>query len=358
MAEMTRRAGSSGRSVCGVGAPGWFNDEADPRLARWFDGEAWTDHTVLKADWPGPETPPAPDPDQAWAPEATAVVPAYEAYEPYDSYDPYDPRTQVLSVRHQPSNVAKVVRRYRVWPLWARVAAPAVVVLLLAFVLWPKGDNTDDVQTTTGTTITLDDAVDMAQAQLGTTVPRTTIQALISAICANDATAAATEAAGATTDPQAAANLIGATGTAAGQRCPTVVSGNPGLLNRVQAATQALISGTSTSLDMTTSSIDLSATSSSSSTSTTKKPGGTTTTKAPTTTTTAATTTSVTTPETVPPEDCDPDYSGCLDPNTSYTCAGAPNAGPNTTGPVHVVGSDHLSLDTNGDGTACGSGDF
>jgi hypothetical protein len=30
---------------------GWYNDEADLTLARWYDGEGWTEHVVLKADW-------------------------------------------------------------------------------------------------------------------------------------------------------------------------------------------------------------------------------------------------------------------------------------------------------------------
>jgi FKBP-type peptidyl-prolyl cis-trans isomerase len=52
---------------------------------------------------------------------------------------------------------------------------------------------------------------------------------------------------------------------------------------------------------------------------------------------------------------CDPNYSGaCLDPNASdYDCAGGSGDGPEYTGPVHVVGSDHYGLDSDGDGYAC-----
>ena len=41
-------------------APGWYNDEQDPRLARWHDGTGWTAHTMVKADWSGPGDPPPP----------------------------------------------------------------------------------------------------------------------------------------------------------------------------------------------------------------------------------------------------------------------------------------------------------
>jgi hypothetical protein len=51
---------------------------------------------------------------------------------------------------------------------------------------------------------------------------------------------------------------------------------------------------------------------------------------------------------------CDPNYSGCLGPNSSdYDCAGGSGNGPDYTGPVQVVGSDHYGLDADGDGIGC-----
>jgi hypothetical protein len=56
-------------------APGWYNDEADPSVARWHDGTGWTAHTMRKADWAGPGSPPppaalaAPDPSPQPPPE-------------------------------------------------------------------------------------------------------------------------------------------------------------------------------------------------------------------------------------------------------------------------------------------------
>ena len=43
-----------------VTEPGWYNDEQDPERARWFDGGAWTEHTIVKAEWVGLGQPPSP----------------------------------------------------------------------------------------------------------------------------------------------------------------------------------------------------------------------------------------------------------------------------------------------------------
>jgi hypothetical protein len=52
---------------------------------------------------------------------------------------------------------------------------------------------------------------------------------------------------------------------------------------------------------------------------------------------------------------CDPKYKGaCLDPNASdYDCAGGSGDGPEYTGRVEIVGSDHYGLDADGDGLGC-----
>ncbi len=64
------------------------------------------------------------------------------------------------------------------------------------------------------------------------------------------------------------------------------------------------------------------------------------------------------TPTQPPPQPtCDPNYSGaCLDPNSpDYDCEGGTGNGPDYTGPVTVVGTDHFGLDRDGDGQACES---
>ncbi len=53
-------------------------------------------------------------------------------------------------------------------------------------------------------------------------------------------------------------------------------------------------------------------------------------------------------------EECDPNYSGCLDPNSSdYDCEGGSGNGPDYTGTVTVLGTDHYGLDEDGDGIGC-----
>ncbi len=55
-------------------------------------------------------------------------------------------------------------------------------------------------------------------------------------------------------------------------------------------------------------------------------------------------------------EECDPNYSGCLDPNASdYDCEGGSGNGPDYTGEVQVLGVDHYGLDADSDGIGCES---
>jgi membrane protein involved in colicin uptake len=51
---------------------------------------------------------------------------------------------------------------------------------------------------------------------------------------------------------------------------------------------------------------------------------------------------------------CNPNYSGCLDPNASdYDCEGGSGNGPYYTGTVEVIGYDEYGLDADGDGYGC-----
>jgi hypothetical protein len=53
---------------------------------------------------------------------------------------------------------------------------------------------------------------------------------------------------------------------------------------------------------------------------------------------------------------CDPNYSGCLDPSSpDYDCIGGSGNGPDYTGMVQVLGEDHFDLDRDGDGVGCDS---
>jgi hypothetical protein len=59
-------------------------------------------------------------------------------------------------------------------------------------------------------------------------------------------------------------------------------------------------------------------------------------------------------PAPVQPSNCDPSYSGCLDPNAAdYDCEGGSGNGPKYTGPVEVRGDDHYDLDADNDGFGC-----
>lgn len=53
-------------------------------------------------------------------------------------------------------------------------------------------------------------------------------------------------------------------------------------------------------------------------------------------------------------EECNPNYSGCLDPTASdYDCEGGSGDGPLYTGTVEVTGYDEYGLDDNGNGIGC-----
>lgn len=56
-------------------------------------------------------------------------------------------------------------------------------------------------------------------------------------------------------------------------------------------------------------------------------------------------------------EECNPNYSGCLDPFASdYDCASGSGDGPLYTGTVEVIGYDEYGLDDDGDGIGCDLG--
>jgi hypothetical protein len=56
-------------------------------------------------------------------------------------------------------------------------------------------------------------------------------------------------------------------------------------------------------------------------------------------------------------EECNPNYSGCLDPYASdYDCEGGSGDGPLYTGTVEVIGYDEYGLDDDGDGIGCDLG--
>lgn len=55
--------------------PGWYKDHDDERLARWHDGNRFTEHTMVMADWQGPGSPPPPQVAQTQPAFAVAPTP-------------------------------------------------------------------------------------------------------------------------------------------------------------------------------------------------------------------------------------------------------------------------------------------
>lgn len=156
--------------------------------------------------------------------------------------------------------------------------------------------------------------------------------------------ATARDAAATTDDLEQLAALIEAAGDGAEVYCHDAAGSDPDLLNDIYAAALPLV--------MPATSDPTTAPAPAATTATTKPP--TVTTKAPTAPRTASPS-ATSPPATDPPASgCDPNYSGCLNPNSpDYDCAGGSGNGPDYTGPVQVLGDDHYGLDSNGDGYGC-----
>jgi hypothetical protein len=331
-----------------VTEPGWYNDELDADLARWHDGSGWTSHTLVKADWRGPGAPPPPlQPAFAPAPEPTMWMPsAHAAPSPYELDDVVMSRTGMVD-------------RYRTMPMWARVAGPAVAAaIVLGAVSSNDGGNTDDPSGPVATIVVpMDEAIEIAQSQIDTTVSDLAIRRLIEAMCSTDVEASAASARSITREPAALSQLIEAAGDGALAHCEDDLQGRPSFLNDVYAA--AVVDD----VDATSSTTAVATEATVASTPTTRPP--TVTTKPPTATTKAP---PRPTPATPPPtqapattaappptqSQCHPSYSGCLKANSpDYDCEGGQGNGPDYTGPVTVYGPDTFDLDRDNDGIGC-----
>jgi hypothetical protein len=146
------------------GTAGWFRDPNDPALARWHDGDRWTEHTLTIADQaPGSEPPPP----------VTAAVPVTSTFEAAGAY----------GVATEGGSLASKTRSL---PPWAKVVAPLVVIALIAVAfLLSSGDDEPSTTETAGTeNATLDDAVDAARrAGLADEISDSRAAALIERIC-------------------------------------------------------------------------------------------------------------------------------------------------------------------------------
>jgi hypothetical protein len=216
------------------GTAGWFRDPNDPALARWHDGERWTEHTLVIADQPpGSEPPP---PVEA-AP--TMASPAWEStgYEAPASSGPG--RGGI--------------------PTWAKVVAPlaAIAIIAIAFLVASGGgdDGGTDRASTSGTEVgQLKDAVDAARrAGLTSAVSDSRAGAFIERICsaAKDTSEVSDLgddlAALPASTPSELRQEINALGKGAEERCPSAMSDEPGLIDDLADEAVSAFSTTTTS---------------------------------------------------------------------------------------------------------------
>lgn len=183
----------------GVTPPGWYEDQDDPTLARWWDGDRWTEHTLVIAEQvPNVQPPPPPGyapagsqafleddddwnhlEDEGWADATLAGGSIYDPIaDPRPSLEPDPdpaPPTSVFSLDDEDPPVFAgtwdvqepyqppprgLADQYRGLPPWMRVAIPSAVALLLlvavvaiAGALGGDDDGGGDDEDTTTTTI-------------------------------------------------------------------------------------------------------------------------------------------------------------------------------------------------------------
>ncbi len=199
------------------GTPGWFRDPTDPALARWHDGEKWTDHTLVIADQNPGEEPPPPVMDGDAAGGFAAADPDF-----------------------------KISRTGRVndLPLWAKIAVPTgavAIVVLLAVVLLGGGGSKDKTTTTDSKAASLDKAVTAARdAGLPTAISDARAGALIERICTAARTGDDTTQLGSDLGQLPAASTsevrddVGDLGKGASVRCPSDMAKAPKLINTLK----------------------------------------------------------------------------------------------------------------------------
>jgi hypothetical protein len=218
------------------GTAGWFRDPNDPALARWHDGERWTEHTLVIADQaPGVEPPPPVTADPAptaWDTptfsETTAAAPAATGGRPP-------------------------------LPTWAKVVAPLAVIAIvgLAFLLTQGDDDGDPAKTeTAGTEVaTLDAAVTAARrAGLTEEISDARAAALIERICDAAESPSEEDELGQqlgtlpADSPTELRSEISALGAGAEKRCPDALDDNPDLIDDLSDAAAVAFSTTTTAV--------------------------------------------------------------------------------------------------------------
>jgi hypothetical protein len=190
-----------------VSRAGWFNDDVDPTIARWHDGEQWTEHTLLKGLWTSAHPPPPPGerPPTPW-------VPAYR---------------QALPTRG-PSLAHRLRRRFLDWPRWARIATPVVATLLPISAVGTVAMDSGHPQHTDSGAQTQpapeDPKVDVVEVE----EPPSPLDALVDELCDESPDAAAALEA-ISTDPEEQLAALKAATEAAREACPDTNAAAPQL---------------------------------------------------------------------------------------------------------------------------------
>ncbi len=322
-------------------APGWYQDHDDPRLARWWDGERWTEHTLVldEQDWSTEPEPPAGstrfpvdtgsvtavegppeggfeediyapirDPWGDEEPAAVGVDAPTTAWQQPDEPSAWDDNTVTAAAAAAPVAtgwdedrwVAAGGKRpggFQDWPGWAKIAVPVGALALLLIVLVASGaiggDDDDPVSTSASSTTqapSLADAADAALRAAGNgPFTASTFTTLIPLTCEaaeqSDPSMLTERILLLGYDPETISKLVQGLRAGTDEYCPDDMAAAPTLLNQVETAA---VSGGTTS---TSTAVTVPAT-----TATTKKPTTNTTKKPVTTTTKPPVVTTTTTP--------------------------------------------------------------
>jgi hypothetical protein len=221
------------------GTAGWFRDPNDPALARWHDGERWTEHTLVIADQsPGVEPPPpvAVDP----APTSWDTAPAFS-----------DPGMEPAATPAPAGGRGPL-------PTWAKVVAPLAVIAIagIAFLLTQGGDSNDDKTETNGTELASLDAAVTAARRAGLTeeVSDARAAALIERICDVAETPSLSDELGQQLGNLPAATVtdlraeVSALGAGAEKRCPDAMEKNSDLIDELSDDAAVAFSTTTTAV--------------------------------------------------------------------------------------------------------------
>lgn len=126
------------------GTPGWYLDRDDPTLARWHDGDDWTEHTLVIADQePGSEPPPPP----AARGKSDAQL----------------QRERVAAANEK--KAAREAARSGGLPKWAPVAVAVVVGVLAAGAFAMISGDDDDPTTLDTQGVTIEQALEIAREE-------------------------------------------------------------------------------------------------------------------------------------------------------------------------------------------------